>query len=306
MVESPDPAVQRLALRLQLRKIRMEAGLTQKQVAKSLDWSPSKLLRIESGEVSVSTTDLQALLTHYKYKDPRRSEEMVRMAQGSRKSIASTYDDVLSREVQLLRRYERAASIIRQFEPNFVPGLLQTREYAEVMHKLFASPEDSAKTIERRVEARLERQELLERDDLPEMFFILDETVVRRWVGVEEDDSLGPAVMRRQLEYLKKLGDNPRISIQILPFKAGAHQGMKGPFVILEFADPSVGELLYMEDVKGSYISREDPADTRPYLERFWDMESRATTRDELDAFLDDTLQDMVVRAGKSGEAATS
>jgi transcriptional regulator with XRE-family HTH domain len=305
MAESPDPAVQRLALRLQLRKIRMEAGLTQKQVAQSLDWSPSKLLRIESGEVSVSTTDLQALLAHYKYKDPRRSDELVRMAQGSRKTITGPFDDVLSREVQLLRRYERAASIIRQFEPNFVPGLLQTREYAEVMLKLFASPDDSAKTIERRVEARLERQELLERDELPEMFFILDETVVRRWVGMEQGDSLGPAAMRRQLENLKKLGDNPRINIQILPFKAGAHQGMKGPFVILEFADPSVGELLYLEDVKGSYISREDPADTRPYLERFWEMESRATTKDELGPFLDEVLQDMVVGAGPASKVTT-
>lgn len=293
MAENSDPIVQRLALRLKLRKIRMEAGLTQKQVAQVLDWSPSKLLRIESGEVSVSTTDIQALLNHYKVKDRRLYDDLVRMAQIGRRQVTGTYDDVLSKEVQTLLRYEKSASIIRQFEPSLVPGLLQTREYAEAIFRLFASPDDSDNVIRRRVEARLERQELLDRDDPPEMFFILDEAAVHRWVGAEQDYTLGPAAMRRQLEHLKKIGEHPRVSIQCLPFAVGAHPGMKGPFVIIEFADPALGDLLYLEDARGDYISREDPEGTRPYLETFWSLETKATGKNDLNGFIDRVLKEM-------------
>src|SRR5689334_21896832 len=118
MAESSDPSVPRLALRLQLRKIRVEAKLTQKQVASALDWSPSKLLRIESGENSVSTTDLKALLAHYKISDPRQIEDLSRLArEGRRRPYAGEYDDLLSKEAQLLLRYEKSASIIRQYQP---------------------------------------------------------------------------------------------------------------------------------------------------------------------------------------------
>jgi transcriptional regulator with XRE-family HTH domain len=293
MADSLDPTVQRLALRLQLRKIRIDADLTQKEVAKRLEWSPSKILRIESGENGVSATDLQALLTLYKVTDPRRTEELARLAREGRRPSAGNYDDVLSKESQLLQRYEKSASIIRQFEPIVVPGLLQTREYAENMLRLYASPDDSERIVQRRIDARLERQELLERDNPPEMFFILDEAVVRRRIGFEAPGDAGRSVMRQQIEYLKKINEHPRVSIQIMPFAVGGYQGMRGPFVVIEFDEPALNDLLYLESVDGEYVKQEEPSETRPYLEQFWDMEAKATTKDQLNDFLDDVLNSM-------------
>nr|WP_296071127.1 helix-turn-helix transcriptional regulator [uncultured Actinoplanes sp.] len=296
MAESLDPTVQRLALRLQLRKIRIDADLKQKDVAAQLDWSPSKLLRIESGENSISTTDLQALLAVYKVTDPRKKDELIRLAKESRRQVASAYDDVLSKEVLLLQRYEKSASIIRQYEPSIIPGLLQTREYAETMLRLYASPDDSERDIQRRIEARLERQELLERSNPPEMFFILDEAAVWRRIGQES----GRSVMGPQLEHLKKVNQNERVSIQIMRFSAGGYQAMRGPFVVIEFAEASLNDLLYLESVNGEYVKQEEPSETRPYLEQFWDLEPKATKKEELNDFLDGVLS---VMAG--GNAST-
>ncbi|MFF5297319.1 helix-turn-helix domain-containing protein [Paractinoplanes globisporus] len=306
MAESVDPAVQRLALRLQLRQLRVGATLTQKDVAKQLEWSPSKILRIESGENGVSATDLQALLRIYKVTDPRRTEELTKLAREGRKPSTSSYDDVLSKEIQLLQRYEKAASIIRQFEPIVVPGLLQTREYAESILRLYASPDDSERVIQRRIESRLERQELLERDDPPEMFFILDEAAVRRRIGYEAGGDAGRSVMRQQIEYLKKINEHPRITIQIMRFLLGGYQGMRGPFVVIEFAEAALNDLLYLETVDGEYIKQEEPSDTRPYLEQFWEMESVATAKDELNDLLDDVLRSMDSdEAGEFGSVTT-
>jgi len=302
MAESPDPTVQRLALRLQLRKIRIDADLTQKEVASQLDWSPSKILRIESGENSISTTDLQALLAIYNISDPRKKDELIRLARESRKQIASAYDDVLSKEALKLQRYEKAASIIRQYQPTLMPGLLQTREYAEALLRIIASPDDSERAIQRRVEARLERQELLELNDPPEMFFILDEAVVRRNIGHEA----GRAVMRPQIEHLKKVNELPRVTIQIVPFAVGAYKAMRGPFVLLEFAEASLNDLLYLESPTGEYVAQEEPSETRPYLEQFWDLELKATKREELNGFLDGILSDLDDAKAATGGTTTN
>jgi transcriptional regulator with XRE-family HTH domain len=293
MADALDPTVQRLALRLQLRKLRIDADLTQKEVARRLEWSPSKILRIESGENGVSATDLQALLGLYKIADRRQADELARLAREGRRPTAGNFDDVLSKESQLLQRYEKSASIIRQFEPVVVPGLLQTREYAENILRLYASPDDSERIIQRRIEARIERQELLEREDLPEMFFILDEAVVRRRIGFESGSDASRSVMRQQIEYLKKINENPRVSIQIMPFSLGGYVGMRGPFVVIEFDEAALNDLLYLESVNGEYVKHEEPSETRPYLEQFWDMESKATSKDQLNDFLDDVLAGM-------------
>ena len=306
MADSVDPTVQRLALRLQLRQLRIDADLTQKDVAQRLEWSPSKILRIESGENGVSATDLQALLRVYKVTDPRRAEELAKLAREGRRTVAGAYDDVLSKEIQLLQRYEKSASIIRQFEPIVVPGLLQTREYAETMLRLYALPEDSDRDIQRRIEARLERQELLERDDPPEMFFILDEAVVRRRIGYEAHSDAGRSVMRQQIEYLKKINEIPRVTIQIMPFALGGYQGMRSPFVVIEFAEAALNDLLYLESVNGEYIKQEEPSETRPYLEQFWDMENKATPRDQLNGFLDEVLHSMDADRAAEGSAITT
>lgn len=305
MADSLDPSVQRLALRLQLKQLRLDARLKQKDVAITLEWSPSKILRIESGETGISNTDLQALLRIYKVTDPRKTEELSKMAREGRRQFLSPYDDVLSKEIQLLQRYEKSASIIRQFQPIIIPGLLQTREYAETMLRLYSSPDDSEKVIQRRVDARLERQELLELENPPEMFFIVDEAAVRRRIGFETGPA-GRSVMRQQIEYLKKVNEHPRVTVQVMPFAVGGYVGMRGPFVLLEFAEAALNDLLYLESINGEYIKQEEPSETRPYLEQFWDMEIRATPKDQLNGLLDEVLRSMEGDTAAEDDSATT
>jgi transcriptional regulator with XRE-family HTH domain len=290
MEEGVPPTVQRRRLRVELRKAREAAGFTQKQVAEALDWSPSKLLRIENGRVGISTVDLKALLTHYSVKDKERVDEFVRMAQDSKRQTWSQYKDVLYQEFAIYLGFEGSAKLIRQVEQLFVPGLLQTEEYARAVIRAFAPADTSQAVMERQLEARLERQSLLDRKSPPEMFFILDEAVVRRWVANKPLDS---GIMRHQLERLKELGSRSEISIQILPFALGTHFGMKGPFVILEFPEPEDDDLLFLESTRGNVVTRDNYDEIADYKNAFFDLEKLATSRTDLDEFLDGVIAEM-------------
>src|SRR5580704_7099732 len=128
--ETTSPVVQRRRLRTELRRARLDAGLTQEQVATAMDWSLSKLIRIENGTVGISMNDLKAILAHYKITDDRRSAELIALSRGAReRSWWNSYRDVAPRLIQLIE-YEAAAFIARNFQPLIVPGLLQTEEYA--------------------------------------------------------------------------------------------------------------------------------------------------------------------------------
>jgi transcriptional regulator with XRE-family HTH domain len=271
------PEYMRRRLRVELKQARQAAGFTQKDVAKALEWSPSKIIRIEAGEVAVTPTDLRVLLDHYGVRDKRRIDDLIVLARASRKQPWNDYRDVYTPQSLTLFGYEPSASIIREFEPLVVPGLLQTEEYARAI--LVDTYGKDKETLDRVVEARLERQELLDRNPPPEMFFILDEAVIRRAVG-------GIGVMRRQLNQLGALGSRPNISIQIVPFTVGAHFGLRGPFTILEFPDPNDDDLLYLENTGGEVTTREDPKLTADYLQAFWDLEAQATDRRDLGAVL--------------------
>lgn len=290
MEEGLDPTVQRRRLRVELRKARDAAGFTQKQVAEALDWSPSKLLRIENGQVGISRTDLRALLDYYRITKTEAIDEFVRMAQDSKRQPWSAYKDVLSTEFMIYLGFEGSAKLIRQCEQLIIPGLLQTEEYARAVIRAYASPDTSPDIMDRQVEARLERQALLERRSPPEMFFILDDAVVRRWVGNRPGDS---AVMRHQLERLKVLGSRPEISIQIVPFRQGIHFGMKGPFVILEFPDPEDDDLLFLESSRGNMVTRDNYDEIASYKDAFWDLEKLAIPSADLDEYLDEIIVGM-------------
>src|SRR5229473_709514 len=128
--ESTSPVVQRRRLRTELRRARLDVGLTQEQVAAAMDWSLSKLIRIENGTVGISTNDLKAILAHYKITDEGRTAELLALSRGAReRSWWNSYRDMPPRLVQLIE-YESASSIIRNFQPMLIPGLLQTEEYA--------------------------------------------------------------------------------------------------------------------------------------------------------------------------------
>jgi transcriptional regulator with XRE-family HTH domain len=284
MAAVQDPTVQRRRLRQELRRARDAVGLKQADVARAMDWSPSKLIRIESGQVSISTNDLRALLAYYNVKDKARVNTLVDLAKSSRgASFYDQYVDVLKPGFRDYLAYEASASVLRQYDPVFVPGLLQTEEYARAIleHVAGFSPE----TADKAWAVRQHRQELHDREDPPDMLFVLDEANVRRQVGPGN-------VMLRQLERLKEFAATRHVTIQVLPFSRGAHPGMAGNFILLEFADPNLDDLVHLESIDEITI-RDDTQLIARYLDRFLQLEELALPPDESLALLDKLIGEM-------------
>ncbi|WP_018531358.1 MULTISPECIES: helix-turn-helix transcriptional regulator [unclassified Streptomyces] len=260
-----SPALLRLQLRTELRKARIAAGLTQRQVADRMEWSPSKLIRIEAGEVGISVNDLRPLAAAYGISDRRKLEELLDMARGSRRMPFTEYRDLYSKDFMQRLALESAASVHRQFASLLLPGLLQTEEYMRAV--IGAYGKDMAEEdVDRTVESRLARQEVLDEEDGREFSFVLDESLLRRVTG-------GRGVMRAQLEHLAELSERAHVTIQVLPFSVGAHPGIQGPFSLFEFKAEGMEDALFLEDSRGITIASTSPEETRQYLERFWELE---------------------------------
>jgi transcriptional regulator with XRE-family HTH domain len=264
-------AALRRRLRTELRRAREEARRTQREVADELDWSPSKVIRIEGGQVAVSVTDLKALLTFYQVRDEDRVDELVTLARQSRKQPWSQYRDVVSPGAATYFGYEASASIVRQWEPLLIPGLLQTEDYAFAVVTQVSGRDD--RQARRLVEARVERQELLKREGTPELFFIVSEAAVRIAIG-------GPAVMAGQLQRILELSKRDDITFRIMPFAQGAHPGLQGPFVLMQFPDPEDGDVLHLESREESNFVDDDEQTSR-YLEYFFDLERDALSEED-------------------------
>lgn len=288
MVVGPqDPALQRRRLRTELRRLRLDAGQTQRDVATAMEWHPSKVIRIENGTVGISVNDLKVLLLHYGVTAKRRVDEFLDMARAARTDPWSEFKDILSPEFLTYLDFEASAVTRRNYENTLVPGLLQTEEYARAI--LLGTYELSEKDVERHWKVRQRRQEIHQSDDPPRMWFILDEDVVRRRVG-------SPRTMRRQLEQLKEWGGADHITIWIIPFSAGAHPGMRGPFVLLEFAEDIDDDLVHLEQTTGELTTRDDPEETTQYLDRFYRLEELALSEPETYSLIDDAIDQLSVR----------
>ena len=255
MAEVQGSAIQRGRLTRELRRIRKDSGMTQEQVAAEIEWSLSKLIRIEGGGVSISVSDLRSLLALYQIADEGQVEELVALARAARqRSWFTAFRDITSPQYVTFVGYETAASIIRQFEPTLIPGQLQTEEYARAVTLEYA-----ADRVDKLVEIRIRRQELLEEPGRL-FFFILDEAAIRRQVGAPTN----PGIMRRQLRRLIEIARQPNITIEVVPFSAGVHAGMKGPFTVLEFPGDDE-DVLYLENARGgasnpsALLTGEDP-----------------------------------------------
>lgn len=269
-----DPVVEKRRLRLALRKAREEAGLTQQEVADALDWSREKVLRIEKGAVSVHPTDVRDLLRLYKVAKQEDIDHFVEMARAAMQPGWSEYKDVYAQDYITYLGFEAVASTMRQYHPTLVPGLLQTEEYArEILTKVH---DNSSETVERLVNARLRRQELLEGDSGPEFRIIIDEAALRRPVG-------SVRVMKAQLRRLREIARHSRVALMLLPLSAGAHPGMRGPFILLEFDDLFLDDVLFMENPRGDYVTRDDPGSTARYFQLFNDLEQLSLAGPKLD-----------------------
>jgi DNA-binding XRE family transcriptional regulator len=276
------PEIMRRRLRTALRQHRFEAGFTQQTAAQALDWSPSKIIRIESGAVGVASTDVRALLDLYGVQNSERVAELVELARGSKRESWRQYKDVYSKASLTLFSNEAAAQAMYKYEPTVIPGLLQTEEYA---YALLTGLSHSSDKTERMVRARLERQELLEHDSHPELHFIIGEAAVSRPVG-------GRGVMANQLERLKDISRRPKAQLQVLPLSVGAHPSMGVAFTILQFAeDMALDDLLYLETAIGESTYRDDPELIADYRHDFLILQELACKTDVFEPVIDMFLE---------------
>jgi transcriptional regulator with XRE-family HTH domain len=293
-VQEQDPTVQRRRLRSELRNARDAVGLRQADVAQAMDWSLSKLMRIERGEVSVSTNDLKALLSHYGVKDKGKVNGLLELARSARgASFYDQYADLLKSGFAEYLAYEASASVIRQYDPVLIPGLLQTEEYTRGLFEGMSKVDPEA--ADRGWAVRQHRQEVLDRDRPPEMVFILDEAALRRQVG------RGNA-MSRQLKRIQELATESHVSIQVVPFARGAHPGMSGNFILLEFTDPNLADLVHLESIDSITI-RDDTELIGRYLDRFAELKRLALSEDESVDFLDVLIGEMSSTAQSTNSA---
>ncbi len=249
--------------------------MTQRSVAHAMDWSLSKVIRIEAGSVGVAVNDVRGLLNLYGVPEGDRLAALLETARAARQpSLWSAYQDRISAEFFYYLGHESSASVIRGYQPLVVPGLLQTADYARAVLQVFASNHDDDR-LEEMIELRLRRQEILEGEDRPDIHFLLDESVIRRVAGT-------PAVMRRQLEHLLELSTADRINILIVPSTSGLYRLMTRPSALLEFDDLVDARILHLELPEGDKLIREDDPDIRSlglphgYLEEFWELENIA------------------------------
>ncbi len=239
--------------------------MTQEAVAERMDWSVSKIIRIESGTTGISTNDLNALLRLYNIKDSLRVRELVELGRAARKQTWwSKYRNFLPPTYFKYIEYETSASIIRSYETLLIPGLLQTREYATKVGHLYRIARTD-KRVQTLAEIRMKRQELLlDQARAPLLFFVLDEAVIGRLMGDKE-------VRQSQLDKLISMANRPTVTIEVVPFDIGLHQGMGENFSILEFG-PADNDVIYFESARDAILSRDEVEDITVYRELFEDL----------------------------------
>jgi transcriptional regulator with XRE-family HTH domain len=232
---------------MELRRLREAAGVTIDQVAERLECSGSKISRIETGQTGVTPRDVRDMLSIYGV-DVEYAETLLRIAREARqKGWWQLYGDVLTSAYVGL---EAAADQVHSFEALVVPGLLQTEEYASTMIRT-ARPDISLAEVDKRVRVRMSRQSLLTQDDPLDLWVVLDEAVLHRPVG-------GAEVMRRQLLHLAEMAELANVTLQVLPFAAGAHAGMDGTFTILLYDESADQNFVFASNAAGGLFLEKD------------------------------------------------
>jgi transcriptional regulator with XRE-family HTH domain len=252
------PTVQRIALGAQLRRLREASGLTTGQAAEVIRATHSKVSRLERGRSTPRRRDVSDLLTRYGVTDETEREKILVLAQQARApGWWQRYGDILPKWLELYIGLEKAASVIRAYEVQFIHGLMQTEDYGRAVI-VIGNAGAQAEEIDRRVSLRMRRQQLLTQPDAPGLWAVLDEAALRR-------SPAGPAVMRAQLAHLLELTDLPNVTLQIVPFDAGPHAAAGGPFAILRFPEPDLPDVVYLEQLH-SALYVDEPDEVAKYL----------------------------------------
>ncbi|MBG7698611.1 MULTISPECIES: helix-turn-helix domain-containing protein [Streptomyces] len=265
------PTVGQVVLGKRLQELREAAGLSREEAARVLRVASATVRRMEMAEVALKIPYVQVLVTTYGVPE-EEADAFVRLAEeANQPGWWQRFHDVLPDWFSLYVSLEGAARVIRSYEPHFVPGLLQTEEYARAVMEAGTIGQTSPETVERHVSLRMERQRLLEREDPPHLWVIMDETVLRRPV------SMRPEVLRDQLDRLLEYAGRDRVTLQIAEFASGPHPGTYAPFTLFRFAEPELPDMVFTEYLTGAlYLdSRQEVA---AHLEVLDHMTARAAS----------------------------
>lgn len=252
------PTVLRMVLGKRLRQLREQAGVSFEEAARAIEVTPLTVRRIEKAEVGLRIPYVRELLRAYGVPAAEIDDFLALAREANRPGWWYKFRDVLPEWFRAYVSLESEASVIRLYEPHYVPGLLQTYDYATALMRV-GFPNESKEEIARRVDLRLRRQDLLAKPDAPAVWAIVDETVLRRPVG-------GAGVMRAQIDRLAEVCSMPKVRIQVMRFSVGAHPGAYGPFHHFRFGFSELPDIVYTENLAGSvYYDR--PEDVVAYLE---------------------------------------
>jgi transcriptional regulator with XRE-family HTH domain len=254
-VPGSGPTVPRRLLGAQLRRLREERGITLEDAGDVIRASGSKMSRLETGRVGFKDRDIADLLTFYEVTDEQKRGALQELARSaSAHGWWHDYSDVLPAWFEAYIGLEEAATSIRSYEIQFVPGLLQTEDYARAV-TLLGHDGAPAAEIDQRVELRMARQALLTGPQPTHLWAVLDEAVLRRPAG-------RPGVMRRQLQHILQVAERPNVTIQVIPFAAGAHAAAGGPFSILRFSERDLPDVVYLEQLASAlYLDKRETVD---------------------------------------------
>jgi transcriptional regulator with XRE-family HTH domain len=270
--------VRRIVLGRRLQELRELAGLSYEQAAAALDVTHSTIRRMEKAEVSLKILYVDRLLRTYGVVEPGEIDAFLSLVrEANQPGWWHRYRDVLPEWFSAYVSLEGEAALIRSYEPHYVPGLLQTGDYARAVLRT-GLPHAPEAEIERLLDLRVERQRLLDRVDAPRLWVVLDETVFRRAPATR-------AVLRGQLDKLLEMVARPLVTLQVMPFRAGPHPAMYGPFCIFRFRFPELPDIVYSESLTGAvYIDDRD--DVSAYLEALDRMCAQAAAAASTEAYL--------------------
>ncbi|MEU3979124.1 helix-turn-helix transcriptional regulator [Streptomyces sp. NPDC026672] len=240
------PTVGQVVLGRRLQELREVAGLSRDEAARVLRVAPATVRRMEMAEVSLKIPYVQVLLTTYGVPE-EEAAAFVRLAEeANRPGWWQRFHDVLPDWFSMYVSLEGAARLIRSYEPHFVPGLLQTEAYARAVLEAGTVGQRDPELIERHVSLRMARQRLLEREEPPHLWVIMDETALLRPVSTD------PSVMRGQLDHLLEFAERDRITLQVAEFANGPHPGTYAPFTLFRFAEPELPDMVFTEYLTGA------------------------------------------------------
>ncbi|MEV8034636.1 helix-turn-helix transcriptional regulator [Streptomyces sp. NPDC002742] len=279
------PTVGQVVLGRRLLDLRERAGLKREEAARILRVAPATVRRMEMAEVSLKIPYLQLLLKSYGVGD-EEAEAFVQLAEDANKpGWWQRFHDILPDWFSMHVSLEGAAALLRSYEPHFVPGLLQTEDYARGVLEAGAIGQTRPEDIERHVALRMQRQDLLKREDSPRIWVVMDETVLRRTIG-------GPEVMRAQIDKLLQATKLPHVTLQVIPFSSGPHPGTYGPFVLFRFAMPELPDMVYSEYLTGAVYLDARP-EVATHLEVMDRMAAQAATAHRTKEILRDLRKEL-------------